>query len=109
MLLETINLNLKGGPGAVKKLQAKRAGPYTITKKVSLSAYKLRLPRDWKIHPVFNESLLTPFVESEVKDASTARPPPDEIEGEEEYEVEKIIDSICVSRPSEPQLAGGGT
>ncbi len=45
-----------------KKLDDKRVGPFEILEKAGASAYKLKLPPHWKIHPRFNEKLLTPYV-----------------------------------------------
>jgi Chromo (CHRromatin Organisation MOdifier) domain len=53
--------------------------------------YKLRLPETWQIHNVFHASLLTPFTETEEHRRNFIEPPPDEIEGEEEWEVERIL------------------
>jgi hypothetical protein len=79
---------------AVKKLDDKRFGPFKIEKKVGPAAYKLELPPTWPIHPVFNESLLT--LHRHAAFPSQQKPPPPPalvVEGEEEYEVEIIIDS----------------
>lgn len=44
-----------------KKLEDKRYGPFPILARVGPSAYRLKLPRQWRaIHPVFNEVQLTP-------------------------------------------------
>ena len=51
------------------------------------------LPEQWKIHPVFHVDLLTPYKETAFHGTNYTRPPPDLIDGEEEYEVEKILDS----------------
>jgi Chromo (CHRromatin Organisation MOdifier) domain len=53
-------------------------------------AYKLRLPPQWTIHPMFHASLLTPYVETKEHGENYSRPPPDLIEGEEQYEVKAI-------------------
>jgi hypothetical protein len=56
----------------------------------------LKLPLQWKqkkIHPVFHASLLSPYKETEVHGANFPEPPPDLVEGEEEYEVEQVLDS----------------
>ncbi len=56
--LDTTNLNL---PRPKKKLDDKCTGPFLIESKKGASAYTLKLPSTWHIHPTFNESLLTPY------------------------------------------------
>ena len=73
------------------KFTPKREGPFTITKVLSPIVYQLRLPKTWKIHLVFHTSLLSPYRENEVHSWNFPAPPPDLINGEEEYEIEKII------------------
>ena len=46
-----------------------------------------------KIHRVFHVNMLKPYSSSAIPNRHQAPPPPIEIEGEEEYEVEKIQDS----------------
>jgi hypothetical protein len=53
--------------------------------------YRINLPNHMKIHNVFHIDLLTPFHESDSYGKAFPQPPPDLIEGEEEYEVEDII------------------
>ena len=55
VLLNTQNLRFKNVP---TKLKQKYVGPFTITKKISESAYRLGLLDEWKIHDVFHVSLL---------------------------------------------------
>ena len=55
VLLSTKNLKMKGTTG---KLQRKFVGPFQITEVIGQQAYRLSLPEDWKIHPVFHVSLL---------------------------------------------------
>ena len=73
------------------KFAPKWEGPFTITKVLSPIIYQLRLPKTWKIHPVFHASLLSPYRENKVHGRNFPAPPPDLINGEEEYEIEKII------------------
>jgi Chromo (CHRromatin Organisation MOdifier) domain len=88
--LEGTNLKLTH-PKA--KLDAKRYGPFSITKEISPVVFQLALPPQWRIHDVFHTSLLTPYKETEEHGENFAQPPPELIEGQEEYEVEQIIDS----------------
>ena len=53
-------------------------------------AYRLRLPPQWTIHPVFHASLLTPFVQMKEHGENYSRPPPDLINDQEQYKVEAI-------------------
>ena len=78
------------------KLAPKQFGPFKIARVLSPVVYQLILPAQWKqkrIHDVFHASLLTPYHETEAHRANYLEPPPDIIGGEEEYEVEKILDS----------------
>ena len=73
------------------KFTSKREGPFIITKVLSLITYQLRLSKTWKIHPVFHTSLLSPYCENSIHGQNFPAPPPDLIEGEEEYEIKKIL------------------
>jgi len=75
-----------------KKLEVKCFGPFKILEKLGTS-YRLQLPRSWnRIHPVFNEVLLTKYV-TPTFSGQQLPPPPDpiDVEGHPEYEVEKIV------------------
>ncbi|KAF8747906.1 hypothetical protein RHS01_11205 [Rhizoctonia solani] len=74
------------------KLDPRRLGPFKISEKISSHAYRLELPETMKIHNVFYVGLLSKVHESPSQPLPE-RPPPETIEGEEEYEVEQIIDS----------------
>ena len=74
-----------------KKLTPKREGPFSIEKVLSPLSYRLKLPEQWKIHPVFHAVLLSPYKETKTHGPNFPEPPPDLIEGESEYEVEAII------------------
>ena len=77
------------------KLAPKWYGPFPITKVLGPVTYQLRLPEQWNIHPVFHVDLLTPYKETEFHGCNFERPLPDLIDGEEEYEVERIVNSRC--------------
>uniref|UniRef100_A0A0W0G992 Chromo domain-containing protein n=1 Tax=Moniliophthora roreri TaxID=221103 RepID=A0A0W0G992_MONRR len=96
--LEGKNLTI-GYP--TKKLALKREGPFEILKVLRLVTYQLKLLHQWKIHPVFHAALLTPFKETEAQGPSFTEPPPDLIEGFEEYEVEAIVGHRPKKRPQE--------
>jgi hypothetical protein len=55
--------------------------------------YRLELPTQWSIHDVFHTDLLTPYRETPTHGANYQRPPPDLVDGVEEYEVERVLDS----------------
>jgi Chromo (CHRromatin Organisation MOdifier) domain len=88
--LKGINLKLTH-PKA--KLDAKRYGPFRITKEVSPVVFQLALPPQWRIHNMFHASLLTPYKEMEEHRENFMQPPPELIKGQEEFEVEQILNS----------------
>ena len=75
------------------KLAPRRYGPFLIDKKLSPVTYRLKLPTGMKIHPVFHMDLLTRYRETDAHGPNYEKPPPEIIEGEPEWEVEKIINS----------------
>ncbi|THG99331.1 hypothetical protein EW145_g7286 [Phellinidium pouzarii] len=78
-------------PNQSRKLSPKREGPFTIEQVLSPLNYRLKLPKAWRIHPVFHASLLTPFAETDSHGPSFTQPPPDLIDGHEEFEIEAIV------------------
>ena len=75
-----------------KKLADKKLGPFPVEAKVSELNYRLTLPMTIPVHPVFHVSRLYPFQEDVIPGRTLPPPPPVEIEGEEEHEVDEIID-----------------
>jgi hypothetical protein len=75
------------------KLAPRRHGPFKVIKVLSPVSYQLALPTQWSIHPVFHIDLLTPYRETITHGPNYQRPVPDLVDGEEEYSVEKILDS----------------
>jgi hypothetical protein len=84
--LESKNLKI---PYQSRKLAPKREGPFKIKEVLGPVTYRLTLLKQWKIHDVFHACLLTPY--KELHGPNETRPPPDLVEGQEEYEIEAII------------------
>jgi len=73
-----------------KKLIERYAGPYVIEEVVSSNAVKLRLPSSMRIHLVVNISRIVRYKE-QMKGQKKEEEKPIEVEGVEEWEVEKIL------------------
>ena len=86
--LDARNLKIKTPS---RKLAPKRYGPFKVIKKLSPVAYRLALPPSMKIHNVFHIDLLTPHHETDAYGETYMKPPPETIDGQEEYEVEDIV------------------
>src|SRR5712672_1696558 len=90
-------------PHQSKKLAPKRVGPFRITKVISPVVFQLSLPSSWHIHDVFHASLLTSYHETTAYGPNFIRPPPDLIDGEEEYEVEAVLNHRVFGRRRQVQ------
>jgi hypothetical protein len=76
-----------------KKLDSKNLGPFKVLGKVGATSYKLELPASMRIHPVFHSNLLRLDPETSLPGQEITPAPPVVVEGEEEFEVERILDS----------------
>ena len=74
----------------VWKLMERYVGLYVIEEVVLSNAVKLRLPSSMRIHPVVNMSQIVRYNE-QVKEQKKEEGKPVEVEGVEEWEVEKIL------------------
>ena len=74
----------------VQKLTERYVGPYAIEEVVSSNAVKLQLPSLMRIHLVVNMSQIVWYKE-QVKGQKKEEGKPLEVEGVEEWEVEKIL------------------
>ena len=74
-----------------KKITTKREGPFQITEVLPPVNYRLRLPVGWKQHDVFHAGLLTPYRENGTHGPNFTRPPPETIDDDKEWEVERIM------------------
>jgi hypothetical protein len=75
------------------KLVPRRHGPFKVIQVMSAVNYRLELPTQWSIHPIFHINLLMPYWETIMHGPNFTQPTPELIDGEEEYSVEKILDS----------------
>ena len=78
-----------------RKLDDKNIGPCRVIEKISPTSYKLQLPEGLeKVHPVFLLSLLWWYSNDPLPGQHNDSPPPIHLDSnEEEWEVEKILDS----------------
>ena len=83
-----------------RKLEAKFFGPFRVLHPVGKQAYKLELPKKWRIHDVFHVSLLEQDTtrKGRVDDENVELDAGDK---NGEYEVEAIWDSEVYARESE--------
>ena len=89
-----------------RKPETKFFGPFRVLHQVGKQAYKLELPKRWRIHDVFHVSLLEQYSTRNGRvDEATHQL---EFEGDggdgEEYEVETICESAVYARESEGHL-----
>jgi len=113
VLLSTQHLSLKD-KDRTKKLLPRFIGPFSVKRIISPVAYELELPSTMHIHPVFHVSKLkllkprdiTSFPASTAADPNNvSRPPPELIneDGEEEWEVEKIVNRRTIKQKNNIQ------
>jgi hypothetical protein len=86
--LDARNLSIKTRS---RKLSVRRYGPFEVLEKISPVAYRIKLPISMKIRNVFHVDLLIPYHETDAYGPAYSQPPPELIDGQEEYEIEAII------------------
>ena len=86
------------------KLREKRFGPFPVQEVLGKVNYRLEIPGHWKIHNVFHAAVLHPCKETTMNPNRYDEPPPDLIDGEEEWEVEKILDTRRSGRRKDLQF-----
>jgi len=90
VLLSTKDLKYQMVGRRTEKLTERFVGPYKMKKIVSSNTVELELPSIVKIHPVVNISKICRYV-GQVEGQRKKQPAPVIIEGEEEWEVERIL------------------
>lgn len=91
VLLSTENLGtLRPKP----KWADKRVGPYKVIKEVhpNTDSYLLDLKGAIPVFPMFHASLLTPYRGNNIIEREVEIPPPEIIDGEEEFVIQQILD-----------------
>jgi hypothetical protein len=92
VMLSTVNFR-NMNPSRTVKLMPRYIGPLKIKKVVSSVAYELELPPTLRIHPVFHVSKLKLYRNDDrYEREQVMRPAPVLVDGEQEYEVERILD-----------------
>jgi hypothetical protein len=100
VLLSTRNLRLKHAGSS--KLAPRWVGPFAVKRAVGSAApvaFELALPPSMGIHPVFHASLLKAYRTPDGH--APVAPPPVEVEGEVEFEVERVLDERFSKRRKE--------
>jgi len=90
VMLSTKDLKYQMVRRRIEKLMEKFVGPYKVKKIILMNAVKLKLPGTIKIHPVVNISRICRYV-GQVEGQKKEQPAPVIIKGEEEWEVERIL------------------
>jgi hypothetical protein len=68
-------------------------GQFIVNYKISLNAYKLKLPVSRRIHEIKPVSLFDLIVDDRLVGLHVNPPPPVEVDGDEVYEVSSVQDS----------------
>ena len=90
VMLSTKNLKYQIVEKRTEKLTKRFVGPYKIKKIISSNAVELELPSIVKIYPVVNVSRIHKYI-GQVEGQKKEQPALVIIEGEKEWEVERIL------------------
>ena len=85
------------------KLEAKFFEPFQVLHPVGKQAYKLDLPKKWRIHDVFHVSLLEQDTTRKGREFSVPKFEPGD---NKEYEMEAIRDSAVYAKKADGHLPG---
>ncbi|KAH8153124.1 uncharacterized protein LAJ45_02711 [Morchella importuna] len=90
VMLDRRYVQTKRPPG---KLDQKKMGPFKVLEAIGTRAYKLSLPLQMGIHPVFHVSLLELYRVPVDPERRVPPPEPEEIAGEHNWIVREVADS----------------
>ena len=97
--MSTKNFTLPADSNRSKKLTSRFAEPFRVVEVISKVAYRLDLPEDINIHPVFHVSLLRPYYDEDDHDEPEKGLVPEILpDGSTEFVVERILDSRVYRR-----------
>lgn len=92
VLVNPHTLKLVEVEGTGKKLVQRTIGPFEVLEKVNPTVFRLRLPDNYPMHPVFNVAHLKKYIPSPERFGERAvMPPTRDLIGSREYEVEAIL------------------
>jgi len=97
VLLSTKELKWHMKSRRLEKLMERFVGPYKVKNVISVNTVELQLPSTVHIHPVVNVSKLQLY-KPQVEGQKATKPAPVIVEGEEEYEVERILNRRKIQR-----------
>jgi len=96
VMLDTRNIRKRlKKKGRSAKFYPRYLGPFQIIEvRRETSNYKLDLPAEYRIHPMFHARLLKPFAENDANQFPLREPPrpPPVVPEDDRYEVEEILD-----------------
>ena len=78
-------------------MSARNYGPFKVIERIGEVDYRLQLPEQWSIHPVFHISKLKKNQDDVEhfpdRERETSRPPPivQDVENQLEYEVDRVV------------------
>ena len=79
-------------------LDYQRLGRFTTSNQINEVAFRLDLPPEMHLHPVFHVSLLEPYIINSIPDRVVLPPPLVELVDGREFEVKAILDSKIVHK-----------
>ena len=96
---DLVMLNAKniGTKRTTKKLSPKLYGPFKVMETRGNRAFKLEISARWKIHPILHVSLLEQNRHSNHPGREPPPREPEEIDGDLEWEVERIVKSEIIT------------
>lgn len=87
--MSTKNLRLRG---EANKLTPKFIGPYNVVKQLSDVNFEVKVTGQLRFHPVVHVSAMRPyFTDSRYVSRAPVNPPPLEVDGAHEFEVEEVL------------------